>query len=139
MTDSYKRGDRVKHNTKTDWGLGEGLSDQVGGKVQIIFEDADVKTFAISVAPLIKVEGEECRSEYLAAVVKRHLRLASGRVGRDVGPSLSFDGAVQKFLHFFPHGFGDAKYLEAERDYKVRAHRQVLNDLSREQMEMLGK
>ncbi len=47
MGELYKRGDRVKHAVKTDWGLGEVLEDQVGDKVRIIFEDVGVKSFAL--------------------------------------------------------------------------------------------
>src|SRR5690242_14748149 len=32
-----------------------------------------------------------------------------------------FDGARNRFQHFFPGGFGSARYMEQERDYKVAA------------------
>jgi hypothetical protein len=37
----------------------------------------------------------------------------------------------RKFLHFFPRGFTDAKYLAWERDYKDEAHRQWREQLNR--------
>jgi hypothetical protein len=139
VTELYKRGDRVKHKTKTDWGLGEVLDEQIGDKVKVIFEDAEpnLKTFAVSVAPFIKVTGEESRSEYLTALVKRHLRPGRSKASAPVGAVPSFDVAVQKFLRFFPVGFHDKKYQEDERDYKIKAHRRMLELLGRDQMQAL--
>lgn len=137
MTELYKRGERVKHTVKTDWGLGEVLEDQVGDRVQVIFEDADLKSFAVSVAPFIRVTGEECKSEYLTALVKRHLRKDRKMGATQLSAVLSFDGAVHKFLKSFPTGFHDKKYLDNERDYKVKAHERLLTLLGREQMETL--
>jgi hypothetical protein len=136
VTELYKRGDRVKHKTRTDWGLGEVLDEQVGDKIQVIFEDADpnLKTFAVSVAPFIKVTWEECRSEYLSGLVKRHLRQGHSKAGAPIGAVPSFDLAVQKFLRFFPAGFHDAKYQADERDYKFKAHGLMLGLLGRDQM-----
>jgi hypothetical protein len=67
MSETYRQGDRVKHQTKIDWGLGEVLKDPVDDKVEVIFEDLDppLKKINVSVVPLVKVDGEEGRSEYL--------------------------------------------------------------------------
>ena len=33
----YKKGDRVKHPKKPDWGIGQVLADSTGGTVRIFF------------------------------------------------------------------------------------------------------
>jgi hypothetical protein len=50
MTELLKRGDRVRHETRTDWGLGEVLEDQQVNRVRIIFEDEGLKTFDLGIA-----------------------------------------------------------------------------------------
>jgi hypothetical protein len=41
--------------------------------------------------------------------------------------------ALRKFLHFFPGGFYDQKYLDWERDYKWNAHLTWKADLNKEE------
>jgi hypothetical protein len=136
MSETYRQGDRVKHQTKTDWGLGEVLKDPVDDKVEVIFEDLGPpsRKFKVSLAPLVKVHGEEGRSEYLTALVKRHLRPVSGRSGSRASTVISFDRAVKKFVRFFPGGFCDPRFKAEERNYKVEAHEQLVNALGREQL-----
>lgn len=38
---------------------------------------------------------------------------------------VGFDGARARFLHFFPNGFADARYLAKERQYKLKAKAQL--------------
>lgn len=40
----YKKGDRVRHPKKPDWGIGQVLADSTGGTVQIFFTHAGEKT-----------------------------------------------------------------------------------------------
>src|SRR5215213_6239177 len=49
------------------------------------------------------------------------------------------DGCRRKFLKFFPGGFGDAKYISWERDYKWNAHQQWESLLSAPEMRTLQK
>src|SRR5688572_846115 len=46
------------------------------------------------------------------------LRNEAGRLHPDY---VGFDGAIKRFLHFFPEGFGGAAAASWERDYKERA------------------
>jgi len=131
MSAFYKRGDRVKHKTKTDWGLGEVLADQEGDKIQIVFEDAGLKMFRVDVAPLLKVEGEESQSPHLGILVKQERK----RMGRPKNAAasphelvLKFSEAVVHFLKHFPGGFQDLAYQNSERAYKTAA-RDLMADL----------
>jgi len=134
LQETYKLGERVKHQTKTEWGLGEVLMDQLGDKVQVIFEDAGLKTFKVGVAPFIKVSGEESKSDYLTALAKRHTN-PKGKARR--GPAAPFARVVEDFLHHFPRGFQDPEYAASEWEYKHKAHVFALDHLDREEMQKL--
>ena len=43
----YKKGDRVKHPKKPDWGIGQVLVDSTDGSVQIFFTHAGEKTISL--------------------------------------------------------------------------------------------
>jgi hypothetical protein len=45
----YKKGDRVKHPTKDDWGLGEVLENSNGDTVRVFFVGTGEKTSLMSV------------------------------------------------------------------------------------------
>ena len=72
MSDALRRGERVKHATKTEWGIGEVLTDELGGRVQIFFEDVGAKEFASGRATFLRLSGEDAISDYLTALVKHH-------------------------------------------------------------------
>lgn len=118
---AYKRGDRVRHSTKTDWGLGEVLDDQMGDKVWIIFEDVGLKQFSLERTPLDRVVGDEALSPYLNTLVQFHRKHAA-RKSQSATDAIPFAAAVRNFLGFFPTGFADPKFISSEREYKVRAH-----------------
>lgn len=44
-------GDRVKHRSAPDWGIGQVLEPPSGGKVKIFFAKAGVKLLALSLSP----------------------------------------------------------------------------------------
>jgi Protein of unknown function (DUF3553) len=122
-TAGFKRGDRVKHESRSDWGLGEVLNDQAGERVRVIFEDVGVKTFDLRFAKFVLVNGEEAQSEYLTALVRQANKPVK-KSSHHRPNHLSFTAAVEKFLHEFPHGFADPEYLDGprnERGYKVDA------------------
>lgn len=134
MLETYRRGDRLKHKTKTDWGLGEVFEDQSGDHVRVIFEYTDdgLKNFKVGVAPFIRVNGEEAKSMHLDVLVKQ----ASKKGGKSKTPPLTtFPKSVAYFLHHFPNGFLDPKFIKDEREYKLDAHRLTLELLSREKLE----
>ena len=111
--ETYKRGERVKHQTMTEWGLGEVLLDQVGDHVQVIFEDAGLRTFKVGIAPMGKARGGS-----VASVVP-------------------FPRVVEEFLHHFPRGFQGPDYVSSDREYKLEAHRFMLDQLDREEVQKL--
>lgn len=143
MEVKFRKGDRVKHSSRTDWGLGEVLADPAGDQVEVFFEDIGVKKFKLAFAKFIKVSGEESESDYLTSLV-RHFYKEKGRGQASVKQSNTFTPfprAVGDFLRYFPGGFQDQKFLcgpSSEREYKVAAHDLLLELLGRESLrEML--
>ncbi|RFC35462.1 MAG: Protein of unknown function (DUF3553) [Candidatus Nitrotoga sp. LAW] len=70
MQEKFKAGNRVKHAIKTEWGIGEVLADESGGRVKIFFEDVGAKEFDLGQAKFMSLSGEEGSSDYLTALVK---------------------------------------------------------------------
>lgn len=119
----YKKGERVKHPTEGDWGLGEVLEDNSGGNVHIFFVGAGEKTISLKYVEPIKVEGEEANHPVL-----NNLRISNTSKGIKYQ---SLPQSIQRFLEIFPEGFYGEKYADEERDYKIKAY-----DLA---CELLGK
>lgn len=131
MSNRLIAGNRVKHATRTDWGLGEVVEGEQDGMVTVFFEDVGLKKFNLSVAQFLSVEGDESASDYLTALVKHYKRsLTTGLVKKSGGTT--FQKAVENFRSYFPMGFQDPTYLagqSSERDYKVRAHELLIETL----------
>jgi hypothetical protein len=53
----YKRGERVRHPRKTDWGVGQVLADSGGGSVKIFSTHAGEKMIALDFVQPVKETG----------------------------------------------------------------------------------
>lgn len=108
-------GDRVKHPTLHEqWGPGEVLAVDPGGKVTVIFALAGQKI--VKGVALQKLEGAEAAHPLLdnrKGATKRKRR------------TQAFTASREGFLRLFPGGFYDPKYLKEERDYKLKACRKM--------------
>lgn len=143
MQEKLTSGDRVKHATKTEWGLGEVLGGEYGGRVRVLFEDVGVKEFQLDHARFVRVSGDEADSPYLTALVKSFNAeqanpKKSGKVRN--GEFVSFSKAVENFLSFFPAGFQDQAYLygaQNERQYKLAANELMHQLLGRDEFRRL--
>jgi len=110
----YKKGDRVKHPTKEDWGLGEVLDNSNGSTVRVFFVGAGEKTLSLQYVQPIKVEGNEVNN---AVLDNLKIRKSSSGIKYQTLPQ-----SIQFFLKEFPQGFYGEKFKEHERDYKDKAH-----------------
>ena len=139
MGDTLAAGTRVKHATRTDWGLGEVLNEAQNGRATVYFEDVGVKEFDLSAAKFTVVEGEESSSDYLTGLVAYWKK--QGATTQNQRSSLTekatFNEAVEKFLKHFPLGFDDPVFLQAEREYKDAAHELMRISLGKETMAAL--
>ena len=61
----YKKGDRVKHPKKPDWGIGQVLADSTGGTVRIFFTHAGDKTMSLDFVQPEKLSGDAASSPIL--------------------------------------------------------------------------
>jgi hypothetical protein len=140
MSQKFKRGERVKHATKTEWGIGEVLADESGGNLQIFFEDDGPKIFdpAHDHAKFVRLSGSDGESDYLTALVKHHHSQAAKPTptGAKKKPEFKpFAQAVANFLGYFPAGFRDPAYRDGagnERAYKMEAHLLMTQLLNKE-------
>ncbi|MFM0140445.1 DUF3553 domain-containing protein [Caballeronia grimmiae] len=142
MQAKLRKGDRVRHSTRTDWGLGEVLADQTADRVRIMFEEVGLKELDLAMAKFTSVEGEEAQSDHLTALVALQLAPSKGRPSNGGKPSktISFKKAVENFLSYFPQGFHDPAYLsgrQGERGYKVLAGDQLRDRLGKDVLEQL--
>mgnify|MGYP003788994971 CR=1 FL=1 len=58
----YKKGDRVRHPKKPDWGIGQVLADSIDGTVRIFFANAGEKTISLDFVQPEKVSGDAASS-----------------------------------------------------------------------------
>ena len=142
MHEKFKLGDRVKHHTKTEWGIGEVVAEESCGRIQIFFEDVGAKEFDLAHAKFVKLLGDDASSDYLSSLVKcHHSELKNPTtIGKKKTEFKSFSKAIQNFLSLFPSGFLDSNYLtghSSERQYKLDAHDLMLSLLNKEDFKTL--
>jgi len=112
----FKKGDRVLHPKKPDWGIGEVLENTEGQRVKVFFVEAGEKKISLELANLSKIDKEPHPIlDNLRINMKKHkgLKCLTG-----------------EFLKEFPDGFGSKKYHEKERNYKLEACQLLLDTLS---------
>ena len=120
----YKKGDRVKHLIKTEWGVGEVLEDEKGGIVRIFFVDAGEKTISLKHSKLDLASEDES-----AHPVLDNLKIAKKSA------SIKYQSLTQSKNHFlekFPEGFYGERFEQEERDYKIKAYHLAKELLNKE-------
>lgn len=124
-----KKGDRVTHPIKAEWGLGEVLEDSNGEKVRVFFVGAGEKTISLKHVTLDCIPKDEA-----AHPVLDNLRVPaeSGRIRYQSLPE-----SIERFLDQFPQGFYGDRFTEEERNYKVRAHQLAQELLSKSELARL--
>ena len=129
ITVEYAKGERVRHPTKSDWGLGEVLEDSRGNKVRIFFVEAGEKTLDLNYVKPEKVLGEEARHKVLD-----NLSVTTTKGGMKYR---SLSQSIERFLELFPQGFYGKRFLTEERDFKVKVHELALELMGKEQFTRL--
>lgn len=124
-----KKSDRVRNPTQPSWGLGVVLDFSGSNKAKIRFRSGGEKVVDLRYVSLEVVTGPDAEDPFLDLPDRpaRKPRLTAK----------SFDSLVEGFLRLFPGGFLDPSYIDQERNYKVAAHRQVLDQLSEESLRHL--
>jgi uncharacterized protein DUF3553 len=115
----YKAGALVENIGRPDWGLGK-IVHIVGDNLYVLFRDLEE-----SKAKKLKANTPALR---LAASqsdpILDNLPPLAEKNGDWVLPGnrLTLKSLKDRFLQKFPEGFSDSEYLEAERNYKLKAH-----------------
>lgn len=128
----YRKGDRVKHPTKDDWGLGEVLENSTVESVRVFFVGVGEKTLSLKYVHPLKVGGDKAIHPVLDNL--KISKLAGGIKYQSLPESIRF------FLEQFPEGFYGEKFKKHERDYKDKAHALAQELLEKEALgALLGK
>jgi len=125
----FKKGDRVTHPKRQQWGIGEILEDELDNAVRVFFVDEGEKKLGLQYVDLQLVEGKEADNEFLDNLILEPKQ--SGIRER------SFGQIVEHFLKIFPLGFDDPNYFDHERDYKTKAHHLMVEILSESEFKSL--
>ncbi len=126
MIPNLTAGDRVRHPTKTEWGIGQVLYTE-GSKAGVFFIETGAKTMSMSHVSLTILDPPP--SHPLLDGIDP--KAAAGAGYQSV--SQSIDGFVDRY----PGGFHGDQYLHKERDYKVKAHELAKTILSRAKLDRL--
>lgn len=111
---TFEKGDRIKHPTRDDWGVGEILESQNGEFIRAFFVGVGEKTLSLKHVQPLMVIGDEAKHPVLD-----NLKLTKTSTGPQYQ---SLPQSMQFFLQQFPEGFRGKKFQEHEREYKERAH-----------------
>lgn len=128
MTAIFRKGDRVRHVSRTEWGVGAVLRDQGSRYVDILFENVGAKTFDLNLpgAAFARIE-PSIETTFLDALVKHHVEsMSKPAAKKGVAPKVTvqpWSTLTGCFLSYFPGGFQDASYLQphGERGDKAAA------------------
>ncbi len=120
---NYNKGDRVRHPTREDWGLGEVLGASNGKEVRVFFVGAGEKTLVLAHVQPVKVSGPDASHPILDNLQVK--ATASGIRYQSLPES------IERFLSAYPGGFHGERFHHDERAYKEKAHRLAV--------ELLGK
>ena len=119
-------GDRVRHPTRPDWGIGQ-ILDTYSSKAVVFFVEAGKKTISLRHVPLTILDPPPTHP----LLDRIDTDAAGGPAYRSIGQS------VEAFLTNYPGGFYGDRYLREERDYKVVAHDLATTILERGQLRRL--
>ena len=109
------KGTRVRHESKTHWGVGQLLEGESSNGFRIYFENVGLKEISSDYRNLIHlVLDKEAASGLLD-----NLALPIGPQAR---PPLTPAQAKERFLELFPGGFQGERLEKGEREYKVQLH-----------------
>ncbi len=104
----YKKGDRVRHPKKEDWGVGEVRADSTGGFVTVVFENAGEKKISLEYVQFYKVFGKDA----VCPVLDEILSEGSGkyRIGKIPNIRVQHNERTWKIIEEKLASLGSASY-----------------------------
>ena len=124
VTPNLAVGDRVRHPTKTEWGIGQILSVQ-GSKAGVFFVETGIKNMSLSHVSLTILDPPPNHP-----LLDRIDSKAAGGTAYQ-----SLKQSIDDFMDRYPGGFHGDRYLNEEREYKVEAHELATDILSQAALE----
>ena len=112
---SLRKGTRVKHPARPEWGVGQVIEEGSSTSVRVFFEGAGLKVLLPSAVKLETITGTAAKSVVLDNLSPKALDPNARYV--------SVAQAIQRFMELFPQGFYGKRYFAEERNYKDRARR----------------
>ena len=110
----YRKGEKVRHPIKEEWGLGKVLANSNGEKVDVFFVDAGEKTILLKYVEPIKVKGEASSHGGLDNL-KTNVTGTTAKYQR-------FSTLTENFLETYPEGFSNENFIGEARSNKQRAN-----------------
>ena len=126
VTPDLTVGDRVRHPTKTEWGIGQILQIE-GFKARVFFVETGTKAMSLSHVSLTLLDPPPSHP-----LLDRVDPKAAAGAGYQ-----SLNLSIKGFKDRYPGGFHGDRYLNEERDYKVEAHELAKTILNRGELERL--
>lgn len=130
----FIQGERVRHPSKSEWGIGQVLEDSPGEYVRVFFVGAGEKLLKLSFVDLIRVNGDDAAHPVLDNP-KVFNKSKAGKRGAVKYRSLP--QIIEEFEKVFPEGFYGDDYLQNERNYKVDAHNLMTDLLDQKSFDLL--
>ena len=124
MTPDLTVGDRVRHPTMTEWGIGQILSIH-GSKAGVFFVETGTKNMSLSHVTLTILDPPPSHP----LLDRIDPKAAAGAAYQSLNQS------IDDFRDRYPGGFQGDRYLREERKYKVEAHELATNILSQAALE----
>ncbi|CAA6826450.1 MAG: Unknown protein [uncultured Thiotrichaceae bacterium] len=109
-----RKGTRILHPKKPEWGMGEILQISNNEEVRVFFVNEGEKKILLKYVELEKIPAEEAA----------HPMLDNLRDSPELNDTkyLSLPKAIDHFLTQFPEGFHGDKFMDTERKTKMEAH-----------------
>lgn len=126
---NLRKGERVRHPTVEDWGLGEVLADSNGESVRVFFVGGGEKLLSLKHVQPVRVAPEAAGHPVLD-----NLKIKSFSSGIKYQ---SLPESIQFFLKGFPNGFYGERFTTEERQYKDKAHVLAVELLGKEPFDEL--
>lgn len=109
--EKLKKGQRVRHTTRLDWGLGQLLADENALEIRLFFVNHGLVNLGVQARHKLEiVVGSDANSIHLD-----HMALPNGAGSTKM---VTLPQAKKLFLEQFPDGFCDDLLMREERQYK---------------------
>ncbi|MBV5298494.1 MAG: DUF3553 domain-containing protein [Rhodoferax sp.] len=115
--EKLKKGQRVKHTSRPEWGLGQLREDENANEIRVFFPNKGELT--LQTADRGKLE-LVIGAEPLPVIPPN---VPTKKTGKKQMPMVTFDMAKELFLKQYLGGFYGKRLLDEERDYKVELAR----------------